>query len=108
MKAQHTPVPWKLYSVGNTVSVHYGDGPAGGDDCIVHWTGFDGSNVSLAKRKANAKFIVRACNSHDKLLAALESIMALEPSPDMPDRNQGIAEAQYYARAALAAAKGQS
>ena len=27
-------------------------------------------------RKANAAFIVRACNAHDELLAALESIVA--------------------------------
>ncbi|MCR4304944.1 MAG: hypothetical protein NUV63_12110 [Gallionella sp.] len=42
---------------------------------------------------------LRALNA--ELLAALQQIMSLEPSPDMPDRSQGVAEAQFYARAAI-------
>lgn len=65
--------------------------------------------------KANAAFIVRACNAHDELLAALREYVradaALRALPNEPGKAWRDAEAQYRAavtdaRAAIAKAEG--
>ena len=67
-KAKHTPGPWAIYEdVGKRHCITTGDGiynlawvPANGEVC-----------------KANAEFIVRACNSFDDLLAAVKALLPL-------------------------------
>jgi len=57
----HTPVPW---SIGKRRWITSGDV----DIARIH----DVSRIGEAEAVANAEFIVRACNSHDALLEALE------------------------------------
>lgn len=87
--AQHTPTPWKT-----------------GD--LYIW-GADGEPLDLAarprpERKANAEFIIRACNSHDELVAALGSAQSwlagyMAQTPDLIDVRRKV-------EAALAKATG--
>lgn len=67
-KATHTPGPWKTGGVMTRVEV-LPDGwnmPMCVADCHTK-----SAPNSEAERVANAAFIVRACNSHDALVAAL-------------------------------------
>ena len=57
----HTPVPW---SIGKRRWITSGDV----DIARIHSVSKIGENEAVA----NAEFIVRACNSHDALLEALE------------------------------------
>ena len=76
---EHTPGPWLAFIEGRTIAVHKGsvrknpNAPA-----IVHWVGFDSSDVSLAKQKANARLIAAAPD----LLAALEEMLAVGESDE--------------------------
>lgn len=36
--------------------------------------GFDGSDVAIVEKADDCRFIVRACNAHDELVAALQAI----------------------------------
>ena len=93
-KSEHTPTPWRVGDAGNTVFGPKTDKPA--PQIIADLMGC-GEN-----RKANAAFIVRAVNSHDLLVNALEAVLdagylegAYQPTIDM-------------VHAALAAAKGEA
>lgn len=77
MTTNHTPTPWRV----NTFN---------GDRQEV--LDANGNNACV---KANAAFIVRACNAHDELVAALELI-------DHPNAVRTIEDAKRVARAALA------
>jgi len=94
--SKRTPGPWFLE-----------------DDCIRAKTS-DSGTVSVAvcrgwdtrwekEQKANAEFIVRACNAHDDLLAALEGFLAAREKVD-PEHLFDDAEI-IQARAAIAKAK---
>ena len=54
----HTPPPWILNSDGEVIT------SMNRDVCVTH--AFDETD------RANAAFIVTACNAHDELVAALE------------------------------------
>lgn len=85
-------IPW---SVGEQPSVDYDD------DCraVMYQSKHAGPLTVCIADAPDAEFIVRACNSHDALVAALEEM--LSPS--------GTGEARFTkARAALSAAKGTS
>ena len=65
-KTEHTPTPWRTGDLWNTVF-----GPPNGNPCpeivaTVH-----------GPRKANAEFIVRACNCHEDLLEACKIALPL-------------------------------
>jgi hypothetical protein len=60
----HTPVPW---SIGKRRWITSGDV----DIARIHSVSKIGENEAVA----NAEFIVRACNSHDALLEALENLL---------------------------------
>lgn len=78
---EHTPTPWK--ASGNAV---FRDG---------HCLAMTGTDIWMPEvEEANAAFIVRACNAHDDLVAALEAVAEAR----MPG------EARRIARAALAKA----
>lgn len=91
----HSPTPWHLSGQG---SVKYG---RDGCVCRVNWN----------NRKANAAFIIRAVNSHDALVKALDrAIPLLEVQHSLL-----TSDARRYAfgilrecRAALATAKGEA
>jgi hypothetical protein len=90
MKTTHTPGP---YAYDETWA-------------LIH--GKDGAELAAChSNKADAAFIVRACNSHYELLAALEALQAACLGASLP-RNMMIhlTEARATARAAIAKAKG--
>ena len=67
MKTQHTPVPWHT-SEGMSFYV-FAHGSLAEQAGVEH-----GPFVCNASTQANAEFIVRACNAHDDMLAALQLI----------------------------------
>lgn len=73
------PVPWFTDDVGSedTIRVFSGAGKAFMDWQEVAMCSADASDgISLQTAQANAEFIVRACNAHDELVAALEEAEA--------------------------------
>lgn len=91
MQAKHTPVPWAVHTTFPTYVVplgHEQKGIGGSDNpedeardfakTIAREEGtefpqFYRSRLLPEEARANAKFIVRACNSHADLLAALKA-----------------------------------
>ena len=65
---QHTPGPWTIGRGRRWITS--GDV----DIARIH----DVSKIGEAEAVANAEFIIRACNSHDALLEALENLMEWE------------------------------
>jgi hypothetical protein len=70
---RHTPTPWKLFDEGDTTAILATTKRPPKNE-VVHWSGFDASHFSGKAAKANAAFIVRAVNSHDALIKALEQL----------------------------------
>ncbi len=66
---KHTKTPWRVGNAGITVF-----GPPNGNPSP--------ETVVTVKNKANAEFIVKACNSHEELLGALLQIKACHIGPD--------------------------
>ena len=59
---EHTPGPWETSKIGNNYDQH-----------MVY--GEDGSNVcNTVYSKANAEFIVKACNGYEELRRLLEDL----------------------------------
>jgi hypothetical protein len=79
MAAQHTPTPWQVDS-GDELAIQSVEGGAqiatvlGPDDFLCRDD--DDDEVFEEECEANAAFIVRACNAHDDLVAALKSALA--------------------------------
>lgn len=91
-KQKHTELPWGIEETPDTLWI--GPMREGGSKVseIVFDIDFDHEyrSESLEERKANAEFIVHACNNHEKLVEALEDCMnklACETS----DWNESIA-----------------
>lgn len=65
-----TPSEWSAFVKGRskTVAVDIGSEPSGRTPCVVHWTGFDCSDLPFTKQAANARLIA-AC--HPVALRAL-------------------------------------
>ncbi len=63
--SEHTPIPWKAHS-------RYAEILSGLDrnGCVAVFR--DSGLITKAEAMANRDFVLRACNSHDDLLAALE------------------------------------
>lgn len=79
--SEHTPVPWRTAGSG-PATPHFAlsvrtvaGGIAEGTICRI-W--------QRAEAKANAEFIVRACNAHDDMLEALIEVIKTAENPDMP------------------------
>lgn len=93
-EVRHTPTPWRFTDVG-----------------VVYWRedGRFGRTITICvtgKHPSNAEFITRACNSHDKLVDALERLRSrfkalLEQHPV-----RDVAETLAEVGAALNSAKG--
>jgi hypothetical protein len=76
----HTPTPWRLEIEGDERMVVSSAIDKDGDRvlvCDLYRGGYDYSDLGYSM-DANAAFIVRAVNSHDELVAALEGICAGE------------------------------
>ncbi len=76
----HTPLPWEIIPridprVATAIAIGSADRKT--NICVLtdRYKGQDSSKCrsSVPEADANAEFIVRACNSHDDLLAALEA-----------------------------------
>ena len=93
MKAQHTPTPWNLNG-------RHIDAEKGNKLIVSLRSEHDAENL------ANAAFIVRACNSHDALVEALENAKA-EIISEI-DTNTSTNILLNEIDAVLAAAKGES
>lgn len=81
MTTKHTPTPWSIHWLMGTGNYHWISRSSNEEDrvCLVEtFAPTDGDMEAVGK--ANAAFIVRACNSHDELVAALE--LALSHMPD--------------------------
>ena len=91
MSTKHTPGPWKI-SRDDASMIRASDGSP---------LAFTGSK-DLERDDINAAFIVRACNNHEALLAALIQIRDMDYVPQFAER---VAE---LARAAIEACEVQS
>ena len=94
---EHFPLPWR-HENGLVKAVSHGKWFT-----VVR----GGSKFTPDGVKANAAFIVRACNSHDELVAALESMMPERIGYDQSMSIDMYLNAVDKARAALAKAKGE-
>jgi hypothetical protein len=92
---KHTPLPWRFGdNVGKRPTWEYVEGQDGQAICLIGQTS-DG--------EANAAFIVRACNAHEDLVAALSELVELLED-NQPDWY--LKKHFNHARAALAKAEG--
>jgi len=106
---QHTPTPWELSEGGLNVNAENGSvlriAVTSGADVGPGWSGTD--YATFEHSKANAAFIIRACNSHEPLVAALveavEIIQAIDQADNTCEKRIDVSEF----RAALAAAGAQ-
>lgn len=80
MARDHSPLPWCVEEDVRSEQIQYGAEP---EEVCSGWnvespTGeVIGCEGILADGEANARFIVRACNAYDEMLAALKSVAAV-------------------------------
>lgn len=109
MTTQHTPTPWKVCDIAVNDQWHVGSTIGAADPA-------DGRRVCDVSRipanyQANAAFIVRACNAHDALVAALKesqaALVAWKHSYEAQSGTLAYIDAQWKANnEALAQAEG--
>lgn len=96
--SKHTPIPWTFDDIWHLIK-----GPNGEEVAAIH----SAQASDTARRgnrftaNANAEFIVRACNNHDKLVAALAMCIAVMEDPPSVIRMNDT-DGYRNARAALA------
>ena len=114
---EHSPTPWKAVRAEDTFSYTFliqqdtsGRGPyictsiAERRPLSHYGSDPDTERASLALCKANAEFIVRACNAHDELVAAVRAV-AIDYAGETPAGNDPRSTAVRLVRAALERAK---
>lgn len=68
---EHTPTPWKLtYLKPGRIAIH----GKGGLYTVAIIEAYDINRMINAEDEVNAAFIVKACNSHEKMREALQKI----------------------------------
>lgn len=115
MTSKHTPVPWKVDDYGVIAG-----GPvfctSVAETYQCKWRALwdasarhpDEQLASLeAEAKANGRFIVLACNSHDELRAALQEVLAKMPYGANWDEKGNNPEWLLKARAVLLKTEGE-
>ncbi len=101
--SEHTKTPWKLYKaklrpdISDVVIVEVQDQNG---KSIIKWGGFDGQK----NRDTNAAFIVRACNSHERLVMACERAKLILESEDTHYKGEPAREAAIEALTLINAA----
>lgn len=105
MSTQHTPGPWtrtpeERFKHDSSAGIK---GPNG--NYLAAALDFNRTDRD-EEVEANAEFIVRACNAHDELLAALEDIIETPVGHTTADCAKDLAACIRIARAAIAKAKG--
>ena len=109
----HTPLPWKRGGVfrAGTGWAEYIIGPCTSHDPTRIVCGLEDARMGKEMMEATANFIVRACNGHADLLAALELVtnrlVGLILGGDGGFWDPEGEECVKAARAAIAKAKGQ-
>lgn len=65
---QHTPLPWRTLDTGNEIQITTAN----------HWRKIAVTTWEpvTAEDRANASYIVRACNSHEALVSALSALVS--------------------------------
>jgi hypothetical protein len=110
MKTTHTPGPWCEgdENSGNGLNIL-----SASRQIIAHTAEFSSqlskiTGIKSAEAKANAAFIVRACNSHYEMLAALEKVALYGENTGSLSIGHiaALEELGRNARAAIAKAKG--
>lgn len=95
-EAKRTAGPWRADDNGD------------GTHCITAGRGADVADTrSASNEPANAKFIVRACNSYDDMLAALETEVAVYAGMDADKFAPATAARIKAMRRAVMKAKGE-
>lgn len=92
----HTPTPWALFSESGIIAIRNPRARSSKSE-IVFWSGFDASHYPK-QAEANAALIVRAVNSHQTFVDALQKIADTDRYPDHEDT---AAELREIARTAL-------
>ena len=100
MTTQHTTEPWNQFREDENGKEAFKIVPAWGRNGMYFVATCYGPDA-----EANAEFIVRACNSHDALLAALEGLLANAPAPKGVRKDFSYILYLEAARAAIRAAK---
>lgn len=72
---EHTPTPWLIERGPTGCRINSSERDTDGRNRSVALTAGDGSSYPATVNEANAEFIVRACNTHDDLLAACKEIL---------------------------------
>lgn len=112
-KTKHTPLPWQIGESGKHLyyvnpKIEAGDEEIDdpSHDSVVAQCDHMGplSGIPDEERKANARFIFRACNSHDDLLEVLQRCS--EYFHDFTEEDREERELADLCRAAIAKAKG--
>lgn len=109
--SEHTPLPWVVYRA-RINSYILSDAPeTRGRHVVDHHVGQDrhGHRPGQLRSRADAEFIVRACNAHDALVYALRGLLALtlKALPGLGGDHQIAADPVIAAaRAAIARAEG--
>lgn len=102
----HTKTPWQIgFSDGSGADETGWCIVADGNEAVVFSGESFGASYGI-KKKVNAAFIVTACNAHDELVAALDSILrrATPHQLDTPeDRERDLLHIEHEARMALVA-----
>jgi hypothetical protein len=99
---EHTPTPWAVEDTGCGIEI------VSGNFVVAEILPADGKDPTDQDR-ANAAFIVRACNAHDELVRALEAIAECA-TPDFDDagfQRRARIDLQNIARAAIRKARGE-
>lgn len=79
METKHTPLPWSKVTTGQIMTEQYNQPFAvtqKGEPNLIAGT-FGDVKGGIEVAEANAAFIVRACNSHAKLVKALERLVKI-------------------------------
>lgn len=118
MNIQHTPTPWavELHDAdpgiprsqggGRKVQIYGNTKDATGITGCVRIATVSRANVELPITKANAAFIVRACNSHDELLEACKRVEYFFQNITDSYKGPNYAEAFKAVSSAIAKAEG--
>lgn len=101
--AEHTKTPWEAKPAKADGSCFKADVIARSERSGLDVMPAQAAGYTVEEAEANAQLIVRACNSHDALLEALEEIHKICGRPG--DDDQLLMEADDVACTAIAAVK---
>lgn len=71
--AQHTPTPWLPSRRADAIVVEHMDDEYQSSKTVQHYGGFV---VAESLNEADRAFVLRACNSHEQLVAAVRKALA--------------------------------